>query len=144
MRRFATVLLAVVIMAGCTPAATPGVGAPLPVDNAEVASTTAPRSEVTNVANVDAEETTPTATPDPPPGAQPTLAQLEGRWACDIQRYAFKSLADMDARLDARLSAAGYTRDDYDEFKRKLGTDPDLTAQVSAEYDAYCGETSSS
>jgi len=69
---------------------------------------------------------------------------LEGRWACDIQRYAFKSLDDMETQLNDRLAAAGYSRADYDMFKQRLSIDQDLTSEVSAEYAAYCDSDSSS
>jgi hypothetical protein len=63
---------------------------------------------------------------------------LEARWQCDVQRQTFDDMGDLDAELEARLTAAGLTRTDYDAFKEKLADSADLRIQVAEGYDAYC------
>ncbi len=66
------------------------------------------------------------------------LARVEGRWMCDVQRYTFEDVADIEAELAARVVAAGYDLADYETFKAVLGEDPELRAQVRGVYEEYC------
>lgn len=98
--------------------------------------------------------TTPTAAsgsqlssePLPPPDLDPGLTgddlwvAIEGRWMCDVQRYAFSDLAVLNQALDDRLGDHGLSRAEYEAFKARLETQIELREQVLTEYDAYCGE----
>ena len=82
----------------------------------------------------------------PPPELDPGLTgddlwvAIEGRWMCDVQRYAFSDLGVLNQALDDRLAAHGLSRTEYEAFKAQLETQIELREQVLAEYDAYCGE----
>lgn len=66
------------------------------------------------------------------------LASIEGRWMCDVHRYAFSDLDAMQAELDSRLKGNGVDADSYRAFKDALEERPELRASVWAEYEAYC------
>lgn len=68
----------------------------------------------------------------------PADVVLEAQWQCDVQRQAFDGIAAMDAELDVRLTEAGLSRADYEDFKQRLADSSALRESVSAEYDAYC------
>lgn len=70
--------------------------------------------------------------------AQADLANVEGRWMCDVQRYTFAELADVQSELEARVAAAGYTTSDYESFKAALAEDQDLRIMVRDVYEEYC------
>jgi hypothetical protein len=84
--------------------------------------------------------------PLPPPELDPGLTgddlwvAIEGRWMCDVQRYAFSDLGVLNKALDDRLAAHGLNRTEYEAFKAQLETKIELREQVLTEYDAYCGE----
>ena len=135
MHRLVTACLAVAVISvafACSPVSAPRTPEP------EATATQMPVSTTQDfVSDPTTEASAPRTEPLP-------LTVLEGRWACDVQRYAFKSLDDMETQLNGRLAAAGYSRDDYDVFKQRLSIDQDLTSEVSAEYAAYCDSDSSS
>ena len=86
------------------------------------------------------------AEPIPPPEfdsgltGDDLLVAIEGRWMCDVQRFAFSDLSAMNEALDERLASHGLKRTDYDAFKVDMEGRIDLREQVLAEYDGYCGE----
>ena len=73
----------------------------------------------------------------------PLLSSIEGRWMCDVQRYTFDDVGDIQAELDARLAGNGVTPEQYHAFKDDLIDDPDLRAEVGVEFTAYCDTGSS-
>jgi len=68
----------------------------------------------------------------------PSDVIVEAQWQCDVQRQAFGDLAALQTELDVRLTAAGLTRAEYDDFKQRLASSSNLREQVSNEYEAYC------
>ncbi len=66
------------------------------------------------------------------------LSSIEGRWMCDVQRYAFADTADIVTDLEGRLAGNGVSVEEYRAFKDDLTKRPDLREQVAAEYGAYC------
>lgn len=66
------------------------------------------------------------------------LSSIEGRWMCDVQRYTFDDVGDIQAELDARLAGNGVTPEQYRAFKDDLIDDPDLRAEVGVEFTSYC------
>ena len=73
----------------------------------------------------------------------PLLSSIEGRWMCDVQRYTFDDVGDIQAELDTRLEGNGVTPEQYRAFKDDLIDDPDLRASVAIEFTAYCDTGSS-
>jgi hypothetical protein len=59
---------------------------------------------------------------------------------CDVTRFAYQDLGELQAELDARLGGAGLTRDDYDAFKAELASNEARRAEVVAAYDGLCGD----
>jgi len=68
----------------------------------------------------------------------PLLSSLEGRWMCDVQRYTFDEVGDIQAELDARLAGNGVTAEQYRAFKDDLIDSPELRETVAVEFSAYC------
>jgi len=68
----------------------------------------------------------------------PADVVVEAQWQCDVQRQAFDDLEAMDTELDVRLTEAGLTRSEYEDFKQRLASSSDLRDKVSDEYEAYC------
>jgi hypothetical protein len=66
------------------------------------------------------------------------LSSIEGRWQCDVQRFTFADVGDIQAELDARLAGNGVTAEQYRAFKDDLIDDPDLRAEVAVEFTGYC------
>jgi len=66
------------------------------------------------------------------------LASIEGRWVCDVQRYTFDDIGDIQAELDGRLAGNGITAEQYRAFKDDLIDDSELRDTVAVEYAAYC------
>ena len=67
-----------------------------------------------------------------------TMVEFEATWQCDVTRFAFDDVAEMDAMLDDRLAAEQLTRDDLEDFRARLGVDEDLQRFVAELSDA-CG-----
>lgn len=66
------------------------------------------------------------------------LASLEGRWMCDVQRYTFDEVGDIQAELDSRLAGNGVSAEQYRAFKDDLSKQPELREIVEAELISYC------
>lgn len=66
------------------------------------------------------------------------LRSLEARWMCDVQRYTFDEVGDIQSELDSRLAGNGVSAEQYRAFKDDLIDDPDLRAEVALEFVAYC------
>jgi major membrane immunogen (membrane-anchored lipoprotein) len=66
------------------------------------------------------------------------LASIEGRWMCDVQRFTFDDVGDIQAELDARLAGNAVTAEQYRAFKDDLTDQPDLRAEVAVEFAEYC------
>ena len=66
------------------------------------------------------------------------LASLEGRWMCDVQRYTFDEVGDIQAELDSRLAGNGVSAEQYRAFKDDLSKHPELREMVDTELIAYC------
>lgn len=67
-----------------------------------------------------------------------TLSAIEGRWLCDVQRFTFEDLGDIDAALDERLAENGFTRETYRSFKDRLADDPRIRDEVQTVFESYC------
>jgi len=57
---------------------------------------------------------------------------------CDVQRYAFDEVGDIQTELDARLAGNGVTSGQYRAFKDDLVDKRELRETVAAEFTAYC------
>lgn len=66
------------------------------------------------------------------------LASIEGRWMCDVQRFTFDDVGDIQAELDARLTGNGISAEQYRAFKDDLTKQPELREMVETELTAYC------
>jgi hypothetical protein len=70
------------------------------------------------------------------------LASIEGRWMCDVQRFTFDEVGDIQAELDARLAGNGVSSEQYKAFKDDLIKQPDLRRLVETELTTYCDDGS--
>ena len=104
------------------------------------ATTTVPTTSTTIVGSQVSTEPIRAPELDPELTGEDLLVAIEGRWMCDVQRFAFSDLKAMNEALDERLSPHGLRRSDYDAFKAELEGSIDLREQVLLEYDAYCNE----
>jgi len=68
----------------------------------------------------------------------PLLSSIEGRWMCDVQRYTFDEVEDIQVELDARLAGNSVTSEQYRAFKDDLIDSPELRETVADEFTAYC------
>lgn len=68
----------------------------------------------------------------------PLLASIEGRWMCDVQRFTFEEVGDIQAELDARLDGNGVTAEQYRAFKDDLIDSSELRETVAVEFTGYC------
>jgi hypothetical protein len=66
------------------------------------------------------------------------LASVEGRWMCDVQRFTFDEVGDIQAELDSRLAGNGVSAEQYRAFKDDLTKQPELREMVEGELTAYC------
>lgn len=66
------------------------------------------------------------------------LASIEGRWMCDVQRYTFDQVGDIQAELDTRLAGNGVTAEQYRAFKDDLIDSAELRDIVAVEFATYC------
>jgi len=66
------------------------------------------------------------------------MASIEGRWMCDVQRYTFDEVGDIQAELDSRLAGNGVSAEQYRAFKDDLTKQPELRAIVETELVSYC------
>jgi hypothetical protein len=66
------------------------------------------------------------------------MASLEARWMCDVQRYTFEEVGDIQAELDSRLAGNGVTAEQYRAFKDDLIGSSNLRDQVANDFAAYC------
>jgi len=57
---------------------------------------------------------------------------------CDVQRFAFDDLSEIDAKLDTRLADDGFDRNAYDAFKTDLERRPDLRQLVLDTFNDTC------
>lgn len=101
------------------------------------AATTPPGADATSEPTATS-SVAPSVTPSAPPAD--SLLALEAYWMCDIQRFTFDELDAVTAELDTRLSSAGFTPDEYDEFQTRLATQPALREGVLAVYRDYCDD----
>ena len=69
---------------------------------------------------------------------QADLAQVEGHWMCDVQRYTFDDLSALQSELEGRVDGAGYTVADYKAFKTALAENRELRNLVRDVYEEYC------
>jgi len=66
------------------------------------------------------------------------MTSLEGRWMCDVQRYTFDEVGDIQGDLDSRLAGNGVSAEQYRAFKDDLTKQPELREMVDTEFVAYC------
>lgn len=76
---------------------------------------------------------------DPDLTGSDLLVEIEARWMCDVQRFAFPDLNAMNVALDERLAPHGLGRADYDTFKTEMETSVELRQRVLAAYGTVCG-----
>jgi hypothetical protein len=70
------------------------------------------------------------------------LTSIEGRWMCDVQRFTFDEVGDIQAELDARLAGNGVSSEQYKAFKDDLTKQPELRRLVETELTTYCDDGS--
>ncbi len=66
------------------------------------------------------------------------LTSIEGRWMCDVQRYAFDTPTDIQTELENRLAGDGVSVEQYQRFKRDLASQITLRNQVQTAYEQAC------
>ncbi len=57
---------------------------------------------------------------------------------CDVRRYTFDEVGDIQLELDARLAGNGISSEQYRAFKDDLIDSPELRESVAVELAAYC------
>lgn len=70
--------------------------------------------------------------------ADRALAHMEGVFQCDVSRFAFDDVAEIDVRLDEALAELSSDRDEYKDFKSFLGSSDELQGLVEEAYDGRC------
>lgn len=66
--------------------------------------------------------------------------EFEARWVCDLERSTYDDPAEVEEALAERILDNDIDPDDYEEFKRRLGAEPDLAAHVQAAVIDRCGD----
>ncbi len=67
-----------------------------------------------------------------------TLVEFEAAWQCDLTRFAFTDLSEIDTLRAELQEAQGVTDEEYDAFVTRLETEPELASLV-AELNNDCG-----
>ena len=67
-----------------------------------------------------------------------TLVEFEAAWQCDLTRFAFDELSEIDAMRAELQEAQGVSDEDYEAFLARLASEPDLATLV-VELNADCG-----
>ncbi len=122
MTRVLAALVVVGVLAGAC--ADSEMADPLPADSTAVVEEPAPDASV---------ERSVAAADD-----APVLVAVAAEWQCDLQRFAFDSLSDLDELLAETLAARGVSVDEFEAFELELESDRDLREQVLAVYEADC------
>jgi len=73
-----------------------------------------------------------------PTQEQLALSSIQGAWLCDVQRFAFDDLTEIDARLDDQLATAGFSRSAHDTFTSDLDSRSDLRQLVVDSFSEAC------
>jgi hypothetical protein len=60
-----------------------------------------------------------------------THVEFEAAWQCDLTRFAFDDLAEIETMRIDQLDAYGLTEEAHTEFVARLDTEPDLAEMVS-------------
>ena len=68
----------------------------------------------------------------------PVLVAVAAEWQCDLQRFAFDSLSDLDELLAETLAARGVSAEEYEAFQLELESDRELREEVLSVYEADC------
>lgn len=66
------------------------------------------------------------------------LVEFEAAWQCDLTRFAFDDLSEIDTMRAELQEAQGVSDEDYEAFVDRLASEPDLAALVAA-LNADCG-----
>jgi len=66
--------------------------------------------------------------------------EFEASWQCDLTRFAFEDLSEIDAMRVDQLESFGITDDAHDDFIERLDTEPEL-AELVADLSADCTGT---
>lgn len=71
------------------------------------------------------------------PASEPLVA-FEASWLCQVQRFAFAEVADIDSELVAALEAEGSSAAEYADFKARLDDTPELRTEIRERFEAQC------
>ena len=66
--------------------------------------------------------------------------EFEAAWQCDLTRFAFDDLSEVDTMRTEQLESYGITEDAHEDFVARLDTEPDL-AEIVAELSGDCTGT---
>lgn len=66
------------------------------------------------------------------------IVKFEARWKCDVQRYSFDDLSDIENDLSQRLIDTGIGVEEYESFKVELDSDRELRLHLRWAYEDVC------
>lgn len=66
--------------------------------------------------------------------------EFEAAWQCDLTRFAFDDLTEIETMRTEQLDAYGLTEEAHTEFLTRLDTEPDL-AEIVSELSGDCAGT---
>lgn len=69
-----------------------------------------------------------------------THVEFEAAWQCDLTRFAFDDLAEIETMRAEQLEAYGLTEEAHAEFVARLDAEPDL-AEIVSEISGDCAGT---
>lgn len=72
------------------------------------------------------------------PLASEPLVEFEASWLCQVQRFAFTELSDIDTEKSVALDSAGFSEVEYAEFGARLDDDSALRTEVKDRFLAQC------
>lgn len=72
-----------------------------------------------------------------PPASEP-LVEFEASWLCQVQRFAFVDISEIEIQHRRALDGAGFTTAEYADFEVRLEDDGDLRAEVKDRFIAGC------
>ncbi len=75
--------------------------------------------------------------PTLPPASEP-LVEFEASWLCQVQRFAFSDLSEIETQKRRALEGAGFTSADYADFQVRLEDDGDLRSEVKDRFIDGC------
>ncbi len=72
-----------------------------------------------------------------PPASEPLVA-FEASWLCQVQRFAYTDISEIETQQRRALEGAGFSSADYADFEVRLEEDADLRAEVKDRFVTGC------